>query len=92
MQKGKKGFQHPYIPNEDGETTLEDYPMGETGPDERIYSDTIGASGRASRNEPLEMNELKLRARMRDGYKCKRFGSTERLSVHHTKGTKSHRL
>jgi RNA-directed DNA polymerase len=92
MQKGRNGFQHPYLPDENGETSSMDYPMGETGPDERIYSDTIGASGRASRNEPLEMNELKLRARMRDGYKCKRCGSTERLKVHHTKGTKSHRL
>ena len=66
--------------------------MGETGPDESIYTATIGATSRKSRNEPLEMAELKLRAKMRDGYKCVRCGSTEKLAVHHKKGTKSHRI
>ena len=67
--------------------------MGETGPDERIYTAMIGAtSGRESRNEPLEWAELRLRAKMRDGFQCVRCGSTERLNVHHKKGTKAYRL
>jgi group II intron reverse transcriptase/maturase len=92
MQKGRNGFQHPYLPDENSETPPMDYPMGETGPDESIYTATIGATSRKSRNEPLEMAELKLRAKMRDGYKCVRCGSTEKLAAHHRKGTKSHRI
>jgi RNA-directed DNA polymerase len=91
-QKGKDGFQHPYLPDENDETPLMDYPMGETGPDVSIYTATIGATSRKSRNEPLEMAELKLRAKMRDGYRCVRCGATEDLRAHHKKGTKSHRL
>ncbi len=90
-QKGKDGFLHPYIFS--GTPTFTDYPMEETGPAERIYTDTIGArNDKASRNEPLEMTELKLRAKMRDGFRCIRCGNTEHLRVHHTKGTKSHHL
>jgi hypothetical protein len=90
LQK-KGGFKHPYII--EGEPEFTDYPMGEVGPEESIYSATIGAtSGRESRNEPLDMAELKLRAKMRDDFKCVRCGSTEKLQVHHKKGTKSHRL
>jgi len=92
MQKGRNGFQHPYLPDENSETPPMDYPMGETGPDESIYTATIGATSRKSRNEPLEMAELKLRAKMRDGYKCVRCGSTEKLAAHHKMGTKSHRI
>jgi len=92
MQKGKGGFQHPYLPNENDETPPMDFPMGVIGPDESIFTATIGATSRKSRNEPLEMAELKLRARMRDGFKCVRCGSTENLRVHHKKGTKSHLL
>jgi RNA-directed DNA polymerase len=92
MQKGRNGFQHPYLPDENSETPPMDYPMGETGPDESIYTATIGATSRNSRNEPLEMAEVKLRAKMRDGYKCVRCGSTEKLAAHHRKGTKSHRI
>lgn len=89
-QKGKAGFPHPYLTEE---TAEQDYPMGEIGPDEMIYTATIGAtSRRASRDEPLEMAELKLRAKMRDNFKCVRCGSTENLRVHHKKGTKSHSL
>jgi len=89
-QKGKDGFPHPYLMEE---PELLDYPMGEIGPDEAIYTTTIGAtSGRASREEPLEMAELKLRAKMRDDFKCVRCGSTENLRVHHKKGTQSHSL
>jgi group II intron reverse transcriptase/maturase len=93
MQKGRDGFQHPYLPEENDETPSTDYPMGEIGPDESLYTATVGvASGLKSRNEPLEMAELKLRAKMRDGHKCTQCGSTEKLRVHHKKGTKSHRL
>jgi len=91
FQKGREGFPHPYI--YEVEPTFTDYPMGETGPDESIYTATIGAtSGRQSRNEPLEWAELKLRAKMRDGFQCVRCESTDSLNVHHKKGTKSHRL
>lgn len=90
LQK-KGGFKHPYL--DAGETEFTDYPLGQVGPDENIYSATIGvASDRVSRNEPLNMAELKLRAKMRDDFKCVRCGSTEKLRVHHKKGTKSHRL
>lgn len=90
-QKGKDGFPHPYLTEE--ESTLLDYPMGDTGPEEAIYTATIGAtSNRASREEPLELAELKLRAKMRDDFKCVRCGSSESLRVHHKKGTKSHSL
>lgn len=90
-QKGKEGFPHPYLTED--EPTMQDYPMGETGPDAAIYTAAIGAtSNRASRNEPLELAELKLRAKMRDNFKCVRCGSSESLRVHHKKGTKSHSL
>jgi hypothetical protein len=58
MQKGRTGFPHPYLPTDNDELPLTDYPMGETGPEESIYTATIGATGRKSRNEPLEMAEL----------------------------------
>jgi RNA-directed DNA polymerase len=90
FQKGEKGFPHPYL-TEDANS--QDYPMGEEGPDEAIYTTTVGAtSNRASRDEPLEMAELKLRAKMRDNFKCVRCASTEKLHVHHKKGTKSHSI
>ncbi len=89
-QKGKDGFSHPYLMED---ASLQNYPMGENGPDEAIYTRIIGAaSNKASRDEPLEMAELKLRARMRDNFKCVRCGSTESLCVHHKKGPKSHSL
>lgn len=90
-QKGIHGFPHPYTFKE--EPTYSDYPIRETGPAEFIYTETIGAtSGRISRNEPLELAETKLRAKMRDDWKCVRCGNTQNLRVHHTKGTKSHQL
>ncbi len=91
LQKGRDGFPHPYLSDAEPETT--DYPKGETGPDESIFTATIGVtSGKVSRNEPLDMAERKLRVKMRDGFKCVRCGSTENLRVHHIKGTKSHHL
>lgn len=92
MQKGNNGFQHPYLPDGDDDTLPMDYPMGETGLDERIFTATIGATGRTSRNEPLEMAELKLRTRMRDEFKCVRCEATENRRVQNREGTKSHPL
>lgn len=93
MQKGKAGFPHPYLPGEQDMLSSADYPMGETGPTESIYTATIGATcGRKNRKEPLDMAERKLRAKMRDDFKCVRCGSTENLRVHHRNGTKSHRM
>jgi len=90
-QKGRNGFPHPYLMER--EPIVQDYPMGETGPDETIYILTIGVpSTRASRNEPFEITERKLRAKMRDNFQCVRCGSTENLHAHHRKGTKSHSL
>jgi RNA-directed DNA polymerase len=66
--------------------------MGETGPDESLYTATIGvASGLPSRQEPLDMAEGKLRVKMRDNFRCARCGTSENLRVHHIKGGKSHR-
>jgi hypothetical protein len=93
MQKGRTGFSHPYLPDEQDEFPRTDYPMGETGPDVSLYTATIGAtSGRTNRNEPLEMAERKLRVKMRDNFRCVRCGSSEDLRVHHKNGTKSHRI
>jgi len=90
-QKGKDGFPHPYLI--ENEPPLQEYPMGELGPDAAIYTAAIGAtSNRASRNEPLELAERKLRVKMRDNFKCVRCGSNGSLHVHHKKGTKSHSL
>ncbi len=91
MQKGKDGFAHPYLYEKEPETM--DYPMGEIGPDASIFTAAIGAtSSKSSRHEPLEMSELKLRAKMRDGFQCARCGSTDNLAVHHKRGNRSHRL
>lgn len=90
-QKGKNGFPHPYLMEE--ESDLLDYPMGDTGPEEAIYTATIGASStRSSHNEPRAHMERKLRAKIRDEFKCVRCGSTGKLQVHHKKGMKSHSL
>jgi hypothetical protein len=92
MQKGRAGFPHPYLPDEQDESPLTDYPMGETGPDKSIYTAIIGAASGGNRNEPLEMAKRKLRVKMRDDFKCVRCGSSENLRVHHKKGIKSHRI
>ena len=88
-QKGKAGFPHPYLSGH-AETTG-DHPQGETGPDERIYTATIGASS-GNRSEPLELAGRKLHAKLRDGMICRKCGSRTDLHVHHTKGMKSHAL
>lgn len=86
--KGKGGFPHPYLNPVLAEA---DNPEWEGGPSERIYRDTIGATT-IQRNEPLEYAERKLRVKMRDGWKCTLCGGTEKLRVHHKKGTKSHAM
>lgn len=86
LQKGKDGLPHPYL-NE--ATAAMDYPMGETGPDERLFVRSITPG---NRGEPLEWVELRLRAKLRDGFRCVRCGSRNNLQVHHTKSLKSHRL
>ena len=68
-----------------------DHPQGATGPDERIYTATIGASSR-NRSEPLEIVEQKLRAKVRDGMQCQQCGTRTGLDVHHTRGMNSHAL
>ena len=88
-QKGKAGLPHPYL--FDLAEATSDHPQGETGPDERIYTATIGASS-GNRDEPLELAERKLQAKLRDGMKCRKCGSRIDIQVHHTKGLKSHAL
>ena len=89
-QKGKDGFRHPYL---DAELLAQDYPSDCRGPDESIYTLRIGVPDpNPSRQEPLGMTELKLRAKIRDSFRCQRCRVTENLHVHHTKGAKSHRL
>ena len=82
-QKGKDGFDHPYLV-----CSNEDYPMGFKGVDQQVYKVSL-AHGRG---EPYDMNERKLRVKIRDDFKCSRCGSTKNLQVHHTKGMKSHAM
>lgn len=89
FQKGKDGFPHPYLM--EGEAS--DYPMGEVGPEESIYTDAVGANSR-QRETPIDMHERMLRVKLRDGLrctKCGRAGTTQDLATHHTKGQTSHR-
>ena len=88
-QKGKAGFPHPYLSGYAEATG--DHPRGAAGPDERIYTAIIGA-GRGNRGEPHEIVERRLRAKVRDGMKCRRCGTRMDLAVHHTRGMKSHAL
>ena len=88
-QKGKAGFPHPYLSGHAVATG--DHPQGETGPDERIYTATIGASS-GNRSEPFELAGRKLQAKLRDSMKCRKCDARSSLQVHHTKGMKSHAL
>src|SRR5262249_9687270 len=90
-QKGKGGFRHPYIWEDEPVET--DYPNGERGPAEHLYTDTIGASAR--KEEPLNMSEIKLRVKIRDHFSCQKcghMGTRSQLQVHHKKGRTSHRM
>jgi len=82
-QKGKGGFDHPYIIR-----NVEDYPMGQKGVDESIYDISLANT----RGEPLDMTERKLRVKLRDDFKCTQCDSIDNLQVHHTKGMKSHAM
>ena len=88
-RKGAADFPHPYLSGH--AEAASDHPQGEIGPDERIYTATVGAGSR-KRNEPLAIVERKLRAKVRDGMKCQECGTRTDLAVHHTKGMKSHAL
>jgi hypothetical protein len=87
-QKGRDGFPHPYLAEE---LRLVNFPMGELGPDERLYLATVGVPSE-KRGEPLTMAETKLKVKMRDAFQCVRCGAIRNLRVHHKKGTKSHRM
>ena len=88
-QKGKAGFPHPYMSGH--AMAADDHSQGATGPDELIYTATVGVSSR-KRDEPLGFAEQRLRAKVRDGMKCRECGARADLHVHHTKGMKSHAL
>jgi len=90
-QKGKGGFKHPYTWEDEPVET--DYPQGEIGPAERLYTDTIGV--RSREEEPLKMSELKLRVKIRDHFSCQKcghVGNSSQLQVHHKKGLTSNRM
>lgn len=90
-QKGKGKFKHPYIWED--EPVVMDYPNGDKGPAEHIYTDTIGAKSR--KEEPLNMAEIKLRVKIRDQFRCQNCGKTwnaKQLQVDHKKGLTSHRM
>ena len=89
QRKGEADFPHPYLSGH-AEVTG-DRPQGEIGPDERIYTATVGV-GSYRRDEPLGYAEQRLRAKVRDGMKCQRCGARAALHVHHTKGMKTHAL
>ena len=88
-RKGEAEFPHPYMSGH--APAASDHPQGETGPDERIYTATVGISNH-TRGEPLDFAEQRLRAKVRDGMKCRKCGSRTDLHVHHTEGMKSHVL
>ncbi len=88
-RKGKAGFPHPYMSGH--AEAAGDHPQGESGPDERIYTATVGISNH-TRGEPLDFAEQRLRTKVRDDMKCRKCGSRTDLHVHHTEGMKSHAL
>jgi len=91
FNKGRDGFSHPYT--DETLLAITDYPNGETGPSEHIFTDTIGVrSSRPSRREPLDVRERLLRAKLRDGFTCQRCGGAENLRTHHIAGVGSHSL
>ena len=88
-RKKEADFPHPYLSGHAAAAI--DHPQGATGPDERIYTATVGISNH-QRDEPLDFAEQRLRAKVRDGMKCQQCGTRTGLAVHHTKGMKSHAL
>ena len=59
-RKGKAGFPHPYMSGHAEAAGA--HPQGETGPDERIYTATVGVSNR-KRDEPLDFAEERLQGK-----------------------------
>jgi RNA-directed DNA polymerase len=90
--KGRDSFPHPYTA--DGPLTATDYPHGETGPSEHLYTTTTGVRSNSTRrrNEPLDIAERILRAKIRDDFTCQRCGATEHLQTHHLCGVGSHSM
>jgi group II intron reverse transcriptase/maturase len=76
--KGRGGFLHHYL---NPELARVDNPEWEGGPDDKLLTETIGATSRTG--EPLELAEMKLRRKMRDKFTCQRCGSRENLEAHH---------
>ena len=85
------GCAHPYL---DVDTLPgPDYPLGGTGPDERLFTLTMGLpSASATRREPQNMATRELRTEMRDRFCRVRCGARSPLQVHHRHGTTSHRI
>ena len=69
-RKGEADFPHPYLSGH--ATAAGDHPQGVTGPDERIYTATVGV-GHVKRDEPLGLAEQRLRAKVRDDMKCRKW-------------------
>lgn len=90
-QKGRLGFAHPYL--DPGTSPGPDYPLGETGPDEQLFTLTMGLpNASATRREPQNMATRELRVKMRDRFRCVRCGARGSLQVHHCHGTVSHHI
>ena len=87
MQKGRNGFEHPYL---NLSLITKDYSMGDKAPPAYIY--TVTAISVRKGGTPIDMYERKTRVKVRDGLKCRKCGSNKRLQVHHRKGIKSHRM
>lgn len=85
-QKGRHGFEHPYLSNE---LLAEDYPQGLKEVEPSIFHISL-ASGK--RDTPKDMNERLTRVKIRDGFRCVKCGSYDKIRVHHRIGLKSHRI
>ena len=88
-QKGRDGFEHPYLIDLSGTWTFPDYPQGDMGPPESVYHVITGSDGRG---QPMDWAERKLRVKIRDDFRCVRCGSTMSLNVHHRRDRKSHEI
>ena len=86
MQKGREGFEHPYLNAKAVDVTL---PLIEKGPDESLYHFALGDG---KRRGAKGWQDKRLRVLVRDRFQCQYCGSLDQLQVHHKKGTKSHRM
>jgi group II intron reverse transcriptase/maturase len=84
-QKGKDGFPHPYI-FEQEPSEYED-PKGNTGVPEGVYYSRVGSDWR--HGNPAAWTELRWHVKSRDNFACRRCGKREDLQVHGIKGRKS---